>query len=264
MTGLEIENFYKLDKKEYLLVNNKEFLKIYKEMIEKNSCYLKIEQLQKIIAEIVSFFEFKYPDNMIIDIIHNREKNKDFYNCKEISKKLGMEELKYRLYHDYVSFLECNYPRHIELKYRQWENNPFMSSMYIKLEKDGKVEKYSLSNLKEIDIFSGLGDEESVESILEYLNSLINIPDNVDYSGIEQVYENHKNRVLLRNELLKLIPLAILYSKNTLPIYGILRAKSFIRIFNKEYILNMDTKKIDEIMMIDYANINFKTIIQKK
>ena len=32
MTGVEIENFYKLDKKEYVLENNKDFLKVYKKM----------------------------------------------------------------------------------------------------------------------------------------------------------------------------------------------------------------------------------------
>ena len=87
MIGFEIENFYKLDKKEYVLEKNKEFLKIYKEMIEKNSCYLEIEQLQNLIDEIVSFFEFKYPNKMFNDVIYNFAKNKYFYNYKDISKK---------------------------------------------------------------------------------------------------------------------------------------------------------------------------------
>lgn len=258
MTGLEIENFYKLDKKEYVLENNKEFLKIYKEMIEKNSCYLKIEQLQNLIDEIVSFFEFKYPNKMFNDVIYNFEKNKDFYNYKDISKKMDIDALKYRLHHDYVSFLECDYPRYIELKYRQLANNSFMSSMYIKLEKDGSVDEYSLSKLKEIDMFKGLGTNESIESILEYLNSFINIPNDINLEQLEKICIEHKNKLYIRNKVLELVPLAILYSGNTLPIYGVLRAKSFVRMFNKEYNLNMSTEKIDEIMNKNYANLNYE------
>lgn len=88
MTGLEIENFYKLDKKEYVLERNKEFLKVYKKMLEDNCCYLEIDELQNLIDEIVLFFEFKYPNKMFKDVIYNFEKNKYFYNYKELYKKM--------------------------------------------------------------------------------------------------------------------------------------------------------------------------------
>ena len=46
----------------------------------------------------------------------------------------------------------------------------------------------------------------------------------------------------------------MIYSKSTLPEYGYIRAKRFIRMINKEYDLNLTTDRIDQIMGIDYSD----------
>lgn len=76
----------------------------------------------------------------------------------------------------------------------------------------------------------------------------------------------HKIDLKLREILLQLTSLSIIYSKNTSPERGYLRAKKFIEEFN-EYIpnLNLSTNEIDEIMNMDYINdFNNKSIQKHK
>ena len=65
----------------------------------------------------------------------------------------------------------------------------------------------------------------------------------------------HNYNLLLRKKMIELTALQILYSSKTLPIYSYYRAKEFIKDFNEEYDLNIDSSYLDEIMDIDYQNI---------
>ena len=77
---------------------------------------------------------------------------------------------------------------------------------------------------------------------------------NIDYSELQKRIQDHKNSVGLRNKVLELVMLNLLYSKNALPENGYIRAKRFMRMFNKEYNLDLNMEKLDEIMGVDYSN----------
>ena len=80
MTGLEIENFYSSNEEKYILEKNKEFIELYKEMLKKGlHPIINISQMQEMIYDIVSFYEFKYPSELC-DSIKN-------FNYKEETKK---------------------------------------------------------------------------------------------------------------------------------------------------------------------------------
>ena len=49
--------------------------------------------------------------------------------------------------------------------------------------------------------------------------------------------------------------LKMLYS--SLPEHGYIRAKRFMRMFNKEYDLDLNMEKLDSIMSIDYKDTNY-------
>ena len=49
--------------------------------------------------------------------------------------------------------------------------------------------------------------------------------------------------------------LKMLYS--SLPERGYIRAKSFMKMFNKEYDLDLNMEKLDSIMSIDYKDTNY-------
>ena len=248
LTGYETENFYKLDKKEYIILKNKDFLSWYaKKLNEGYKPVLDMTELQCIIDEIVSYFEFKYHNHFLYDSIHIANKEEEFFNSKELSKSLDIKELKYRLHHDYKEFLECNYPHHFYLK----KERPGILSNEIALfpDKEGNLEEYEIHSLVTNGFLPNKKDVETVEDLLE---KYLSINTKVDYTELKDLIYQHNCKIELRNKVLELIPLALLYSKNTIPMYGYIRAISFIRMFNKEYGLKMNTNKIDKIANIDY------------
>ena len=251
MTGFELDNFYALDKEEYILENNKEFLEWYNSKLEQGfHPILDLKRMQKLINKIVMFFEFKYHDIMLRDLIYSSFNNKlEKSNSKEIAKKLDVQELKYRLHHDYIQFLECNYPRYVTLSRKEkrlWNLNV----LYIRSDEDGVIRRWDLTQIKEEEFLDNISKVKTVEDLLFRFRD---IDTKIDYSDLEKVYFYHQTNIELRNIIFSLVPLALLYSNNTLPEYGYVRAKSFIRMFNQEYNLNLDMNRINGIMSIDYS-----------
>jgi len=250
MTILEAENFYKADERKYKLEENEEFLKWYFEKQKEGYQFIvDVSEMQKLIDKIVFFYEFKYPnalfnEEQIIDKGVREEAGK-------LSRNLGIKQLKFRLHHDYVQFLECNYRYHnhvcLERKEAQhWE----LSRLFVWLDPNGYIQKNSIEELQE---FHFLDDVEGVRRIEDLLGRFESIDTDVDYSDLKKCVVRHKYLVSVRNKILSLVPLAMIYSKNTIPKYGYFRAKSFIRTFNREYHLKMDLKEVDEIMNRDYS-----------
>lgn len=60
--------------------------------------------------------------------------------------------------------------------------------------------------------------------------------------------------------VLQTIPLSLIYSPNTLPEYGYVRAKSFVRMISKEYGIDIDLDEANEI--IKTTNDKIKTLIK--
>lgn len=252
MTGEQINNFYKQDQKKYILNENNVILEFMKQKKQENICFiLDIEQMQQMMSDIVLFFEFKYPDNFLCNLLYKiKYEKKQNVECQKIAKTLNIEQLKYRLYHDYVQFLDCPYSSHIHIskeKRHLWE----CSFISIRIDDKGYIEPYDLEDLKENKFLENI---EGIKKASDLLGRFIESTIEVDYSELTNVVFKHKANMELRNMVLELIPLYMIYSKNTLPEYGYIRAKSFIRMFNKEYSLNMNTEEIDEIMNRNYSN----------
>lgn len=249
MTGLEIDNFFKLDDKRYVLENNLEFINWYnKKLKEGYYSILDIKQMQRLIDFVVFFFEFKYHDNLLRENVYV-DKNTEYYKSKDLSLLLDIDELKYRLHHDYLEFLECSYFSHITLR-RPKENIWDLSMEIISVDREGIINSYDIESLRENKF---IGMESDIKMVTDLLGYYLSNPTNVDYHELEQFVKEHKFKLELRNKVLELIPFAILYSNNSLPIYSYSRVKSFIRMFNREYNLDLDSSQIDKIMNEDYS-----------
>lgn len=249
MTGLEIENFYKLNEEKYILEKNKEFIELYKNMLKKDlHPMLDLSQMQQLIYDIVSFYEFKYP-SVLLDSINYTSSQEEIENTKEIAAMLDINQLKFRLYHDYVQFLDCPYWHHVKIE-KAKDTYPYKTYVLLFMNEDGIIQQNSLEELK----FGGyLKDVENIDYIVDVYEKLLKDNMDVDYSQIEKCIQTHEHNLVLRNEFLKLIPYAMIYSSNSLPENGYIRAKSFVREFNREYQLNMDLNEIEEIISRDYS-----------
>ena len=79
MPGTKSDNFYAQDERKYILNKNNVILEFIEQKKKENICFiLDIEQMQKMMSDIVLFFEFKYPDNFLCNLLYEikYEKNK--------------------------------------------------------------------------------------------------------------------------------------------------------------------------------------------
>lgn len=251
MTGLEWENFEKYDNKEYIVEQNTEFIKYYEEKL-KEGYYpaLDLNEIQNLIDKLAMFFEFKYPEEMFNASMYlDGTKKEVFHKCSKIAKKLDIEQLKYRLTYAEVRFLECEYPTYLTLKKpREFFGNDYST---IRVESDGRIDPFELENLKS-DVF--LENIDGITRVEDLLGRYFGQETNIDYSELERAITNHKNSVAIRNKVLEMTMQKMLYS--SLPEHGYIRAKRFMKMFNKEYNSGLNMKKLDDIMSIDYKDTN--------
>jgi len=252
MGGIEFENFYNRDKQKYILDKNYDFLEWYlKKKKQGFTPIINIKEMQNFIYKLVAFYEFKYPNKMLERMEGIGDNLNDSYDVTiKISRMLGIEQFKYRLFFNENQFLDCNYSYFIVL--RKPENDSYVEKQcHIRVSNSGEVEKVDLEALKEEKFLDDLDDISHVQELFDRFEG---VKTDVDYSELTKCILIHNYNVSLRNRVLKLVPLAMIYSDTTNPNYGYIRAKSFIRTFNKEYKLNMDLQELDEIMSIDYKD----------
>lgn len=252
MTGLEYDNFKKLDEKKYILTENEEFRKFIEENENTYIREIGLESLQKMMSDIVSFFEFKYPNALVSKILFN-ENHEENEKTLKISDMLDMKQLKYRLHDEHAKILDCSYEGYIVLQ-RQKRNPGHSNICAIHVDDNGFVDKNNIDDLKEAQFLQEVAGIERIEDLYGRFES---VDSDIDHSDIKKFIYNHKEFVSLRNKILKLIPLYMIYSENTMPAAGYFRAKKFIEMFNKEYNLNLNSEEIDKIMAKDYKNIEF-------
>ena len=214
--------------------------------LELKSFTLNLKQMQKLIDDIALFFEFKYPDNMLLE---NNKEYDVFNQCKEIALKLDMDQLKYHLAHDYVLFLECYYWRYLFLE-RKTANWHELNRTLLRILDDGTLNKWDLEGLV-MEHF--LNDGEGIETIEDLFVRLRKENNGVDTLEVERCIMSHKKDIQMRNMVLKLIPFRLIYSSRSSPMLGYERAKNFMRMFEKEYDIHFDTEELEEIMNRDYS-----------
>ena len=248
ITGLEWDNFFRMDDERYILKNNKSFLTWYREL-EKDGFYFKLnlEQMQNLIDKIALFFEFKYPDNMLL--VDKREGN-CFNQCKGISKKLDINQLKYRFYNDYVSFLECNYQGYLVIRKKKKLELYELGWYLIQINNDGTLNEFDLVGLKEECFIDDITGIKTVEDLLVRFREEKSV---ADYSEVEKCVWSHQVDIQIRNAILRLIPFRLIYSSTSSPLLGYERAKSFMRMFHQEYGIYFDMEELEEILNRDYT-----------
>ncbi len=251
MLGIEWENFEKLDNKEYIVKRNPKFLSHFNRMRKKNfSTILSLNEIQDLINQITRFYEFKYPSKMLDSVGWvSREEDAELDRCIQLSKLLDMKQLQYQLRHDQLSFLKCSYGGMITLTKN--DSYDFPHRKLISVDSEGVIDDLDIWELKKDEF---LEDTEQIESVEDLYSILQRNPQKIDYQELEKRVLNHKDSIVLRDETLKLVMLSLLYANGDLPSKGYARAKSFMRSFNREYDANLNMKRLDEIMSIDYKN----------
>ena len=145
------------------------------------------------------------------------------------------------------------YPQFITIS-RESEDVWASNKVFLRIEDNGTINKYDLKKLEERNLIYSTYGVKTAEDL--YSKCLRSSDSKLDYSNLENVLYRRQIAIELRNKILELIPLAIIYSGG--PEYGYIRAEHFINTFNEEYDLNMTTAKINEIANRDYSKITLK------
>ncbi len=271
MTVSEAKEFYKQDNKKYEIKKNKEFLNWFKKaLINDYNYYIEPEELQELINNIANWYEIKYPEREL-EYYHGI-KHTNFKDIKKISNVMTTRQLFYRLSHKQLCLMECGYRSKgytQQTIYKDGEVVGYKPQILIKINrifkedydsifedlpwfmikadyyngkiiKDDEIEKYT--NKKEIKL-----DELLIIFNEKYKKEL-------DFIELQKCVNNHNYDIELRNKILQMVALKLLYSKNTIPERGYERAKRFINEFNKNLNLNLSTKELDDIMHKNYQN----------
>ena len=260
MTGLELENFKKSDEKKYILKENKEFLLLYNCMIKAGfKPIIDIDEMQELIKQINMFFEFKYPEFMFDNLVYGYHSSEDeinsvINNIINLSKTLDFEQLKYRLNYDKRQFLDCSYEQICEIISNDNISQPH-HICFFKIDFNGIIDEYDRKEIKKF-----IGSKEEIKTI-EYLYGKLEAnATNLNYDEVKEMIKRHKFNTTIRNRLLELIPIYMIYND---PYTGYYRAKSFIRMFNKEYNLDLNLKEVDRINDTDYFKPKVKNLIRE-
>lgn len=272
MTIAQVERFYERDTKDYEIEKNKDFLTWLKISIKDGyHCFIKTEELQELIDNIVNWYEIKYPERELEHFEGTRYMK--FQDIRRISDVMDIRQLLFRLTHNQLCLMECGYrakgwgqnPIYENGKEVGWKVQIFMS-INRKNEKEynqwlGK-EPYFLIHAdhmtgevsKDYELEEYIGNEEniSLDELLLIFNEKYN--DELDFTELKESVYDHNCDMELRHRILQLVALKLLYSRNTIPERGYERAKRFISEFNKKLGLTLSTEEIDKIINRDYTN----------
>ncbi len=266
MLKTELQNFYSQDSKDYILERNHEFLNWFKRTISKGYIsYIGIDELQKLIDYIVNWYEIKYPERELERL--EGIKDDDFDEVKSIADKMDINQLLFRLSRRQISLMECNYRANNGFQYADSKNDSALwnSRVSVRIYKKDKNEylgeqfsiiinpKTGEFDSKNYDLGKYLADKNiaKLDDLLIFLRE--KYYEQLDLIELEECIYNHNNDMKLRHKILELAAIKMVYSKNTTPEKGYMRAKIFINELNKILGLNLSTNSIDEIMHRNYS-----------
>ena len=258
MKDYEMRNFYQEDTKKYNLKKNKEFKSLLKMLENKGYSHPDLEKLQEYIDTTKLWYEFKYPE-FEFDIAEGLI-NKD-NTIKKLSKNMTTEQLLKRADAEVANLLKGYYKSrgwglcmiHEEDGSRHAEYEMFMSikpkfkyaiGMLINVDhKDGTIINTTYFNRFKDYIGKTIDElvQESEEKGLDY-----------DFSELKSSINTHNCDLCVREELIKLTALKLLYSNTTNPIRGYIRANRYITECNRDLGTNVSKHDINEIITRDY------------
>lgn len=269
----DILKFYESDNQEYIVKNNPNFLNWYEEKIKKGyRPNLDLSGIQELINKITHYYEFKYPDRFLD--VKSGYICKKFKNIEKIVDCLDIDQLRYRLSLEELSTLDCEYhgcgayTRPVKEQDKKeglvfgdndyidyvvmylkdknsskndWKEREYMISATMK---GGIVNKHDLNVIKEI---SNLNFSDKKITLEELYNTLKN-NNKLDISELKMVLCTHRNDLELRQKVLELVNLALIYSKKTKPEYGQIRANKVCQEFKSYYGGNFECPNIDDLI----------------
>lgn len=262
MTGIESENFYAQDTKSYEIRNNKELLEwLSTKKKEGYQELLSNERLQSLINYITAWYEIKYPERELEALEGVRYI--DYEDMKSLSTEMDVKQLLYRLPNNEVGLLECGYrargwgqhPIYEDGKLSKWLTHIFMTINRKNANKEKSLwsepsffllcaDNVTGKIVNRDDIRKYIDKEDfTLEEVLEELES--KYEDELEFSELKETVSLHKTDSELRNKILELVPLKLLYSENTIPERGYIRAKKFISEINRELGTNLSTQEIE-------------------
>lgn len=271
MTIAEADRFYEQDSKSYEIEKNKEFLGWLKDSVYNGyHCYMGTDDLQRLVNNIVNWYEIKYPERELE--YYEGTIYTEFYDVKRLSNVMDIRQLLYRLPERQLSLIECGYrakgggqhPIYEDGKVNGWESfiamkinrkNIEEDNYYLKdlpyfllfaNDKTGQVE-----NDHDVEKYTGKKENINLEGLLSLLNE--KYTDELDFTELKECIYDHECDKELRNRILQLVALKLLYSRNTIPERGYERAKRFINEFNKKMGLSLSTVEIDDAINRDYS-----------
>lgn len=281
---MDIEEFYDSDDRKYELANNREFLRLFYRLKKKGypNEYIIIEEFQRLINFIANWYEIKYPNRLFNSERGINEMRFNNYSIKTIN--LDMNDLLYQLSNKQLSILDCNY-RGYGIRMDSITNNngeiiekkksiiicvsektDFKStfkapSMYISVNHEtGELNNnycefdQFFSNKKAISTEILNQNGISLNQLYQYLSQKYG--EKYDLSELKKTIYLHEFDKTIRNYLLNLVSLKLLYSENTIPEYGYARAEKFIEEFNDYYL-----KEKNENLYL--SNVEIEEIINK-
>lgn len=269
MTISEAKKFYEQDEELYEIKKNKEFLKWLNNEI-KNGYHsiAELETLQKLIDSIVAWYEIKYPEKEF----QTDWSYPDFKDIDSISSVMTTRQLLYRLTSAEYNVIDLGYrasgwgvsPIYENGKKVGEKSTIFMPIKIIKEEEPKnkwKSDDYFFVNAEhktgrvirnyQFDKYYSEEEDICLEELLSYFDN--NYSDKLDYTELKECIKEYNIDIELRNKVLQLVALKLLYSEKTNPKNGYERANKFIEEFNNDLGLSLSTKEIDEIMNRDYT-----------
>ena len=272
MTITEAKRFYEKDTKDYEIEKNKDFLTWLKTSIKNGyHCFMKTEELQELIDSVVNWYEIKYPERELEYFEGTRHLG--FQDIRRISDVMDIRQLLFRLPHNQLCLMECGYRAKGWGQYPIYENGKEIDlkvQIFMKINKKNKEEcnpwydetTYFLlhadymtgevSNYYELEDYIDNEENISLDELLSVFNEKYS--NELDFTELTESVYDHNCDMELRDRILQLVALKLLYSRNTIPERGYERAKRFINEFSKKLGLELSTEQIDEIIHRDYTN----------
>lgn len=258
----ELRSFYKEDKRFYDLKENKKFLIMFNHLIDEGyNLFIGIDDMQDLIDRLFNWYEIKYPEREFD--FYDGEVTLDFAIKKELSDLMDINQLLFRLTDNQVKFLRGNYRSKDEMEYFIYDGNVKLGTGVKVIFKIGRnsTDRYYLKYkdfIVRADAVSGVLDIDY--EVLKYVdadnitlddlfkNFSENYSDRLEFKELEDAINDKFIDNYLRDKLLEFVSLKLLYSKQTIPERGYVRAKRFIDEFNKKLDLSLTYDEIDKVM----------------
>lgn len=277
MTIAQAERFYEQDSKKYEVLKNKELLSWFKDSVKNGyHPFIDIESLQGIVDNITNWYEIKYPEREMK--FYEGIRFFDFDNMKSLSKVMDIKQLMYRMPYEWLCLMECNYRSSGGGRRNIYgDNNEIIGqksilfmNIYRKDIESSMVPNFLLyadTDSGKVEIDYNLKDYVNTDNIT--LDELLNLfkekySEEFSFTELEKCVYDHNCDVELRNKVLQLVALKLLYSRRTIPERGYERSKRFINEFNKKMNLNISTEEIDNVISKDYTNTEKVDTVKEK